>query len=137
MTRQVYDTLQIVTYVFDSNILSMGKRFAEWLKDERKARHLSIRQLAQLSDFSHSHIAKIEREEAIITWDFCAAIAKAFNEPVWKIFLKAGLVDKVPNEVFNDEEIRVLVSCFEKLPNQGKDELLRYAAWLVHQHSNK
>lgn len=115
----------------------MGDAFSDWLKKERKARNLSIRQLAGKTTFSHSQIAKVERGEASVSWDFCASVAKAFNLPVWKLFILAGLIDKVPEEAFKDEKVRVLVDSFDQLPDVGKDELLRYAAWLVHQHTNQ
>jgi transcriptional regulator with XRE-family HTH domain len=115
----------------------MGRDFSDWLTKERKARNISIRQLSGKIPFSHSHIAKIERGEAIITWDFCVAVAKAFNQPVWNLFILAGLLDLVPDEIYKDEKVKVLLNSFNQLPNEGKDELLRYAAWLVHQYTNK
>lgn len=115
----------------------MSKDFSEWLKKERQARGLSIRQLSSMTTFSHSQIAKVERDEVLISWDFCAAMAKVFNQPVWKLFILANLIPNVPEEAYTDEKLRVLMNSFGQLPENGKDELLRYASWLVHQHTNK
>lgn len=112
----------------------MSKNFAEWFKKERLARSLSIREIAPKLGYSHSHIAKIERGEVPITFEFCEKTAKFFNVPVWDVFSVADLLSKVPPSVYKNEKSRVLLESFDKLPDQGKEELLRYAAWLVHQY---
>lgn len=114
----------------------MTDEFISWLKRERRARNLSIRQLGELSGISHSQIAKVERKEAVVTWDFCVSMARVFQEPVWKLFLLADLIDNIPEDVYEDEVIRVLVDSFMQLPDQGKEELLNYAAWLIHRYTD-
>lgn len=42
----------------------------------------------------------------------------------------AGLVDDVPNEVLQDEKIRVLIKSFNQLSEKDKDEVLNYIRWV-------
>jgi transcriptional regulator with XRE-family HTH domain len=135
MTRQANDTERIEVFSGKVRIRGMSAKFAEWFKKERQARELSIREIAPKMGYSHSHIAKIERNEAAVTFEFCEKAAKFFNIPVWDIFGVADLLNNVPASVYKNEKSKVLLESFNKLPDQGKEELLKYAAWLVHQHS--
>lgn len=64
------------------------------------------------------------------TWNFCAAMAKAFDQPVWKFFFLAGLLEEVPNEVLQDEKIRVLIKSFNQLSEKDRDDVLNYIRWV-------
>jgi len=135
MTRQVYDTLFVVFCFFYQYDLIMSNNFSDWLVKEMEIRNLTARKLDKLSGISHSHISKIVRGEVIVTWEMCDKLAKTFNLPVWKLFLLAELIEKVPDELLEDERIRTLVNSFYQLSEVGQLELLNYAAWLVHRHS--
>lgn len=108
----------------------MTDRFVDWIKSELAQRQWSIRKLAGHSPVTHAYIAKVLRGDMPVTWNFCAAMADAFDQPVWKFFLLAGLVDDVPNEVLQDEKIRVLIKSFNQLSEKDKDEVLNYIRWV-------
>ena len=79
---------------------------------------------------THAYIAKILRGEMSITWNFCASMAKAFDQPVWKFFAMAGLLEDVPRDLWEDEKIRVLIRSFNLLSEKDKDDVLNYIRWV-------
>ncbi len=61
-----------------------------WLKQQDES--LSIRKLATKLNISHSHVAKMVRNETPVTWTFAAKVANEFEiEPI-KAFEMAGLL---------------------------------------------
>lgn len=107
-----------------------------WIKRELQMRDWSIRELARHSDVTHAHIAAVLRGDKKITWDFCASMAKALNEPVWKLFILAGLMDSIPEEVNQDEKARVLLKMFHELPPEAQQDLINYAGWIGLKHQD-
>lgn len=64
------------------------------------------------------------------TWNFCASMAEALNQPVWKFFDLAGLLNDVPKELLEDEKIRVLVKSFNQLSERDQEDVLNYIRWV-------
>lgn len=114
----------------------MENKLISWIKRELRVRDWSIRELARRSDVTHAHIAAVLRGEKKITFDFCASMAKALNEPAWKLFILAGLLDSVPEEVSQDEEVRVLLKIFLELPPEAQKDLINYAGWISLKYEN-
>lgn len=65
-----------------------------------------------------------------MTWNFCLAISNGFNEPVWKLFVLAGLLDDIPGEAIEDEKTRLVIKIFRELPGSAREEALSYLQWL-------
>lgn len=105
-----------------------------WVKQELKARSWSQRELARHSSLTHAYIAKILRGEMPVTWNFCAEVAHALDEPVWKVFTLAGLVNEVPPELVADEETNLVIKIFNELPEHARKDTLNYLKWLAIQH---
>lgn len=109
----------------------MDSKLIVWIKKELQLRNWSIRELARKSGISHAYIADILRGDKDVTWNFCLAIAHGFNEPVWNVFILAGMLDKVPEELVLDENRRLLLRIFNELPGSVQDEALSYLKWLA------
>jgi transcriptional regulator with XRE-family HTH domain len=108
----------------------MENKLVDWIKRELQIRDWSIRNLARHSDVTHAHIAAVLRGDKKITWDFCASMSKALNEPVWKLFILAGLLDGIPEEISQNEELRVLLKIWLELPPEAQKDLVNYAGWI-------
>lgn len=61
-----------------------------WLSN----RGLTVRQLGEELKVSHSHVAKVLRGEAPVTWNFAAAVAEGFGLDPLEAFYMAGLLKK-------------------------------------------
>ena len=109
----------------------MSEDLIDWINKKLKTKKLSQRDLARRSGFSHTLISDALRGTRPITFDFCLAVSKGLNEPLWKILQMAGYVEKLPQDIINDEEIRVLVEKFNGLSPSGKIELLNFLDWLI------
>jgi transcriptional regulator with XRE-family HTH domain len=109
----------------------MQERFIEWLKKEMVRRGWSIRELARHSDMTHAYIANVLRGEKPLTVNFCFSMANALNEPVWKLLLLAGFVEDVPPEVKEDQELRLVMTMFNKLSVSSRKEAISYLNWLA------
>lgn len=108
----------------------MQDTFLIWLKRELKLRGLSMRTVAKKADFSPSYVSDVLSGKKPVTLNFCASIANALNEPVWKLATMAGLLEKIPEEINNDETTRALVKSFYELPIEGQKEVIEYIKWV-------
>lgn len=115
----------------------MHDRFLEWLKKELIRRGWSQRELARRSGLAHAYIASIIRGDKPLTVNFCFSMAEALNEPVWKLLLMAGFVKDVPEEVIQDEELRLVVKIFNNLKSSSKKEAISYLQWLGKRDDNE
>lgn len=71
------------------------EEFKSWLSKEMEARKWSQRELARQAgkDASQTHISLVLSGDRIITWDFCAAIARALDYDPVEVFRIAGLLE--------------------------------------------
>lgn len=102
-----------------------------WVKKELKVRGWSQRELAKRSGVSHTLVSDALRGDRPITFDFCKAVAKGFNEPIWNVFRLAGVAENVPPEILQDEQIKVLVDKYKSLSPIGKAEFLKYLDFMI------
>ena len=114
----------------------MAEDLISWVERKRKAKKLSQRELAKRSGFSHTLISDALGGRRPITFDFCIAISKGLNEPIWTVLQLAGYVDEVPEELLKDEEIRVLINKYNSLSSSGKGELQSFLDWLTLKESS-
>lgn len=119
-----------------TTLRDMENKLVTWIKKELDARNWSIRFLAKKSGVSHAYVAEVLKGDKDVNWYFCVATAKGFNEPVWKFFVMAGLIDEVPPETIQDEETRLMVKIFNDLPPRGQEEALSYLKWLATRYEN-
>lgn len=104
----------------------MENRLVEWIKRELLVRELSQRQVAKRSGMSHAYLSDVLRGEKDITCNFCFSVAKGLNEPVWNILMMSELIDDVPTDLMESEEIRVLVRKYNNLALDGRKDVLKY-----------
>ena len=105
-------------------------KLIKWINRELLARGISQRDLGKLAGISHAYVSDVLREAKPITWNFCLAISKALNEPVWNLFIMAGLINDVPQSLHDDEEIRMLIKMFSQLPPPEKSDVMKYLQWI-------
>ena len=79
---------------------SAPENFKSWLQDELEDRGWSYNRLAREAGqgASHTLTVLILKGERSLSWDYCAAIARAFNLSPIRVFLEAGLltIDDLP-----------------------------------------
>jgi transcriptional regulator with XRE-family HTH domain len=97
--------------------------FVAWLETELAQRRWSYNQLARRAGISHSMLSRV-RAGAIPSWSACHAIAGAFDLPPEQVFRQAGLLEPIPNEQAEYEELRRLLS---QLSAEDRQELLEIA----------
>lgn len=102
----------------------MGNNFVEWLAKQLEERGWSIRETARRAEISHTTIADVLAGNRMPTWDFCAAIAKVFEEPPVSIFIKAGLLSVTPE---SERTVERLSDIIREMPIEKQQELLWYA----------
>lgn len=109
----------------------MTDKLIQWVDRQLKIREISQRELAKRAKVSHSLISNAMRGERTVTWDFCLAVSKGLNEPLWNILIMAGFLEDVPQDVAQSEEVRNLILKFEELSSENKADVIKYIDWLL------
>lgn len=106
-------------------------KFKVWLKKELEIRDWSLRELARQAGgtASHTHTNLILKGERSLTWDYCAAIARAFGYSPVEVFKVAGLLEN--NGSNGSDDIEAIAGISKTLPDDKKAELLKYARYLL------
>lgn len=74
----------------------MESKAATWLKTERTSRNLSLRELARLTNLTHTTISDAERSKASPeTWK---TLAEFFKTPVNTVLTWAGFLEAIPTK---------------------------------------
>lgn len=103
----------------------------KWLADELNIKQLSQREAARRAGISHAYLSDILRGDKEPTCNFCLAMAKALNEPVWKLLELGGFVNNVPKNLLETEDINALLLKYNELNPNHKKELIDYIDWLL------
>ena len=98
----------------------MNSTSTDWIIKEIRIRGWSYRELGRRSGLSHTYIANTLTGKRNITFDFCAAIAKALKIPAIEAFYKTGLLT---NSKSNQDE-GLLLSYYRDLNDNNKKQLL-------------
>lgn len=109
----------------------MSKELIDWVDRQLKIKGISQRELAKKAKVSHSLISNGMRQERAITWDFCKAVSKGLNEPIWNVLILAGFLDDVPQDVAQSEEIRNLILKFDELSQDNRRDVIKYIDWML------
>ncbi len=102
----------------------MDKMFSEWLAIELEKREWSPARLARVANISRTAISNILSGTRRAGPDVCKAIARAFNLPQISVFVAAGLLDPIPDQ---SSEVDELVHCFQQLNQADRNELIEIA----------
>lgn len=79
---------------------------------------------------SHATISKALSGQVKVTFDFCAAIAKAFGEPPEKVFRLAGLLASLPDPTEEEEHtLKEIWGVVQELSVQERREVYNYAKY--------
>lgn len=78
--------------------------FIDWLNMQVELRDWSYRKLSKRAGISAATVSDVINLKTRPTWDFCAAIARAFGEPPEKVFRIAGLLPAQPPAVEEEKE---------------------------------
>jgi transcriptional regulator with XRE-family HTH domain len=109
----------------------VSEKLIKWVDRQLKIKDISQRELAKKAGVSHSLISNAMRGERPITWDFCKAVSKGLNEPIWDILKLADFLEDVPQEVSQTEEIKALILKFNELTQENKDDVIKYVDWIL------
>lgn len=109
----------------------MSEELIIFVNKKLKERNLSHREVARRSGYSNTLISDALKGARPITFDFCLAIAKALNEPLWHILQLAGFLTEVPLGLMEDGETKTLIDKYSSLPSEGKLEFKNFLDWLI------
>ena len=70
----------------------MDNKLFSWVNSEAEKREWNYSEVARRAGISHSSLSLVLSGQRNITFDFCAAVAKAFGERPEKVFRIAGLL---------------------------------------------
>lgn len=70
-----------------------------WINAELKRRGWTNAELARRAGISRASISNTMNGHNVVTWDFCAATARALSTPVDEVFRMAGLMRPLPESV--------------------------------------
>lgn len=74
----------------ESGMDNTNDRLARWLQDEMKKRNLGVRGLGELTDVSHSVIARLAKSEAAPELETLAKLASGLGRPLADVVEMAG-----------------------------------------------
>lgn len=109
----------------------MSEELIKWVNRQLRIKDISQRELAKKAGVSHSLISNAMRGERPVTWDFCKAVSRGLNEPIWDVLKLAGFLDNIPQEISQTEEVKTLILKFNELIQENKDDVLKYIDWLL------
>lgn len=107
----------------------MENQLVTYILQRAKQDNLSFRELAAMADMSHNHVTKILNGERNVTWKFCVNMADALNKPEWEFLIMGGIIKSIPDEVMQQEQVRLLVEIFSDLPPEKQQEVLNFARY--------
>ena len=87
-----------------------------------------MRELARRSGMSHTAVAVVINGQRDPTWEFCAKIADALKMPKTELFRMAGLMEPIPEDTADEEELIYLARLLRR---HDRRNLLIYAKALV------
>lgn len=96
----------------------------EYLKEQRKAAQLSIRQLASAAGVSNPYLSQIERGLRKPSASVLQQIAKALRISAEQLYVHAGLLDVNEVDGAAGHEVRVAVMADPSLTDRQKRALL-------------
>lgn len=99
------------------------ERFVNWVSKELESRGWSQRELERRSGLSNSLISNIKSGARSVTWDTCEIIARAFDQTPESAFRQVGLLPA------HKDEAEALREILNYLPDEERQEVLRYAEW--------
>lgn len=80
-----------------------NNNFVTWLLEQIEERDVSYSEVARTGGISHGRISQVISGDKP-GWDFCEAIARAFNLPAEIVFQKAGLLPSEPEHTSLEKE---------------------------------
>lgn len=110
-------------------------QFTDWLKNEMDRRNLNAKELSELASVSRANISTILNGKTRPGFDFCKAIAQAFNISTVQVLRIAELIEEEDEENKKyDSIITEIIEEARTLNTNEKEQLLNFARFL---HSQK
>jgi transcriptional regulator with XRE-family HTH domain len=110
-------------------------KLVTYINQQIEINNWSHRELSRRSGISHTHIGKVLDNQAALTWDFCAIMARVFRLPIWEAFRMGGLVSSnIPDDIKKDDQLKILIEIFSKLPNEAQTDAIDYLKWLAYKN---
>ena len=102
-----------------------------WVRKQLKVKDISERELARRSGVSNTMVSNILTGKRGVTFEFCKVVSKGFDEPIWNVLQMAGFIDDVPKNLTETEEIKKIITKYNKLSPDGKKEFNKFLDWLL------
>jgi transcriptional regulator with XRE-family HTH domain len=101
----------------------MGDGVGDFIRMQRQLGHLSLRQLADLSDVSNAYLSQVERGLYTPSAQVLKSIAQALDLSAEVLYSRAGLLDDEPRTEAGGVEEAIRLD--EGLSGEAKETLLR------------
>lgn len=108
------------------------RELGEFIREQRRITHLSLRKLSELAGISNPYLSQIERGMRKPSADILQQIARALEISAETLYVRAGILDARPVESDLSTEIRR----DPHLTEEQKQALLRIYLSFRHENGN-
>ncbi|MBN1665546.1 MAG: XRE family transcriptional regulator, partial [Anaerolineales bacterium] len=108
--------------------------FSDWLQRQIDTREWSQSELARNAKINQASVSNILSEKRLPGYDFCLAIADAFNMPPEAVLRIAGLLPPVPEETALQRRVEHL---FNQLSQPEQQEILDYIEYRLQKSEQR
>ncbi|MDE9365528.1 helix-turn-helix transcriptional regulator [Luteipulveratus sp. YIM 133132] len=102
-----------------------------YLREQRQAAELSIRQLADRTGISNPYLSQIERGLKRPSADILQALAKGLRISAEQLYVRAGILEARDEEVATGFDVRVAIKADPRLTDRQRAVLLDVYASFV------
>lgn len=114
----------------------LGQGLGDYLREQRQAARLSVRQLSELAGVSNPYLSQIERGLKKPSAEILNQLAKGLEVSAESLYVRAGLLD--PNEAHGPAgpDTRRVIASDPRLTSRQKSSLLDiYDSFVGHEQS--
>lgn len=102
----------------------LGQGLGEYLREQRQAARLSVRQLSELAGVSNPYLSQIERGLKKPSADILNQLAKGLEVSAESLYVRAGLLDPDEATAAGRPDTRTVIKADPRLTSRQKGTLL-------------
>lgn len=102
----------------------LGQSLGDYLREQRQAARLSVRQLSELAGVSNPYLSQIERGLKKPSAEILNQLAKGLQVSAESLYVKAGLLDQGDADAPAGPDTRTVIKADPRLTSRQKSTLL-------------
>lgn len=102
----------------------LGESLGEYLRDQRRAARLSLRQLSELAGVSNPYLSQIERGLKRPSAEILQQLAKGLEVSAESLYVRAGILDERREPAHQGLDTRAAINADRRLTDRQKVALL-------------